>query len=288
MATNKVVLRTVEEFMTGYTPRYQPLYPLLMGNSQAYAEEVGKLNFNRLEAVGDIRARRITPKDTEIFQIGVKNSAKSFKKYFFANQYVQSALQAQEDVEGIVAQVLDEHQKQMDDLVLLGEGTSTSTMVNNGLYWSNDTNYTLESSAEILNAPDTQASFYAKLMENMADAREIPGRKAIIFYGSTVLAKLDSLLPEQAVSLRSLVEEAIDEDTSIVRLPSAATPANANGWIIVNLDQVKLHYTTLPQLKAQGVNDEKMYSWHNFLMGSVMVEVLAPNAVIRQPVTFEA
>jgi hypothetical protein len=38
--------------------------------------------------------------------------------------------------------------------------------------------------------------------------------------------------------------------------------------MIVNLDQVKLHYTALPKLKAQGVNEEKMYSWHNFIMGS--------------------
>jgi hypothetical protein len=288
MATNKVVLRTVEEFMEGYTPRYQPLYPLLMANSQAYSEEVGKVNFNRLEAVGDIRAKHITPKDTEIKQIGVKNSSKTFKKYFLANQYVQSALQSREDIEGIVAQVLDEHQKQMDEMILLGEGTAGNNVLNNGLYWSGDSNYTLESSDEIANAPDTQNEMYDLMMSNFADARELPGRKALIVYGSTALGKLDSLLPEQSVSLRQLVESAIGSDGSIVRLPSAVTPASANGWIIVNLDQVKLHYTVLPQLKAQGVNEERMYSWHNFLMGSAMLEVLSPNAVIRQPVTFEA
>jgi hypothetical protein len=71
-------------------------------------------------------------------------------------------------------------------------------------------------------------------------------------------------------------------------MPQAVTPASSHGWLIANLDQVKLHYTSLPQLKDQGVNAEKMYSWHNFLMGSCMLEVLADQAVIKQPVTIEA
>lgn len=286
MATNKVVLRTVEEFMSGYTPVYQPIYPLLMANSQAYSEEVGKLNFHRLEAVGDIRAKHLLPKDTDMRQIAVRDSTKSFKKYFLANQYIQSALQAREDVEGIVSQVLDEHQKQMDDLVLLGEGTSASTMINNGLYWSNDPNYVLNSSAELRNAPDTQNDLYDKIMEVFAQGRDLAGAKSLIVYGSTALAKLDSLIASQAVSVRGLVEEAIGGQ--IVRLPAAVTPASANGIILMNPAQVKLHYTTLPSLKDQGVNSEKMYSWHNFLMGSTMVEVLASGGIVRQPVTFEA
>lgn len=288
MGTNKVVLRTVEEFMDGYKPRYVPFYPLLLKNSQAYAEEVGKINFNRLEAVGDLRAKHLTPKDTEITQIAVKNSAKTFKKYFLAKQYVQSALQAREDVEGIVSQVLDEHQKQMDDLFLLGEGTAANNVVNNGVFWSGDTNYTLENSDELANAPDTQNEFYDLMSTNLEKAKQLPGEKAIVVYGATALSKLNSLLPEQAVSVRSLVNEILDEETRIVSLPTAVTPSNVNGWMIINLDQIKTHYTTLPELKDQGVNAEKMYSWHNFLMGSAMVEVLAPNGIIRQPVTFEA
>lgn len=286
MSTNKVVLRTVEEFMAGYVPTYQPIYPLLLGNAQAYSEEVGKLNFHRLEAVGDIRAKHITPKDTEIRQISVRDSSKTFKKYFLANQYTQSALQAREDVEGIVSQVLDEHQKQMDDLVLLGEGTSASTMINNGLFWSNDSNYVLNSSDEMHNDPDTQEELYEEIMGVWAQARDLAGSKVLIAYGSTCLSKLDSLIPEQAVSVRSLVEEAIGG--KIVRMPSAVTPASANGLIVLTQSQVKLHYTSLPALKAQGVNEEKMYSWHNFLMGSAMVEVLGYGGIVRQPVTFEA
>src|SRR4051812_26135560 len=133
MATNKVLLRTVDEFMADYTPVYQPIYPLLLGKSQAYAEEVGQVNFKRANTVGDIRAHHITPKDTEIRQIAVGESSKAFKKYFLANQFIQSLLQDQQGIEDVVAQVLDEHQKQMDELILLGEGTSNSTMFNNGL-----------------------------------------------------------------------------------------------------------------------------------------------------------
>lgn len=286
--TNKIVLRTVEEFMSGYIPRYQPIYPLLMANSQAYEESVGKINFHTLDAVGDIRAKHITPKDTEIRQVSVMDTTKTFKKYFLANQYVQSLLQSREDIEGIVAQVLDEHQKQMDDLVLLGEGTAANNVINNGLYWSGDANYVLNNSDEIANSPDTQNEMYELLMSTFASAREISGRKALIVYGSTALSKLDSLLPEQAVSVKQLVDAGIGAEASLIRLPSAVTPSSANGWIIVNLDQVKLHYVTMPSLVSQGINEEKVYSWHNFMMSSAMVEVQAPGAVIRQPVTFEA
>jgi hypothetical protein len=69
-------------------------------------------------------------------------------------------------------------------------------------------------------------------------------------------------------------------------MPAAVTPSNANGWIIANLDQAKLNYTALPSLKSQGINEESMYAWFNFMMGSMMLEVLASGAVIRQPVTF--
>ena len=67
-------------------------------------------------------------------------------------------------------------------------------------------------------------------------------------------------------------------------MPADVTPASEDGWLIANRSQVKLHYTTLPGLKAQGVNEEKMYSWHNFLMGSSMVDVMAADAIIRQPI----
>jgi len=150
--TNKVALRTVEEFMADYQPVYQPLYPLFLGKSQAWSEQVGKLDFKRLDTVGDIRNKHITPKDTEMKQINAKEASKTFKKYFLASQYVQSAFQDNQGVEDVIAQVLDENQKLQDDLFLLGEGTSASTMVNNGLFWSSDSNYVLESSIEIAKA----------------------------------------------------------------------------------------------------------------------------------------
>ena len=75
---------------------------------------------------------------------------------------------------------------------------------------------------------------------------------------------------------------------SIVLVPSDINLGNVNGWIAVNMDQIMLHYTTVPVLKGQGINEEKGHSWHNFLMGSMMVEVLALYGIVRQPVTFEA
>lgn len=288
--TNLVRLKETELFMADYTPIYQSIYALFLGKSQSYSEEVGVLDFKRVDTVGDIRAKHITPKDTEIKEIGVTDTKKTFKKYFLARRYVQSALQSSEGVEDVVAQVLDEHQKQADDLFLLGEGTSNSNMVNNGLFWSNDPNYLLEASAEVKKgtAEDHLRDMHAKIMASAAKADVVAGRKVVIVYGATACAKLDSLYANTDAVFKVKLAEALGSDYSVVKLPADVTPNATNGWIVANLDQVKLHYTTLPVLKAQGVNEEKMYAWHNFLMGSMMLEVLVKNAVIRQPVTFEA
>ncbi len=210
---------------------------------------------------------------------------KSFKKYFMANQFTISTLQDRQGAEDVTAQVLDEHQKQADDLLLLGEGTAANNVLNNGLYWSGDANYTLETSAEIASSSRLY-DYYNKVMVTAQKANQVPGRKVIMFYGTTLAPFFNSLFDTAAVSWQAALQSALGPNYSIVYMPEAVTPSSANGWIIANLDQTKLHYSLLPQLLANGVNEEKMYYWANFALGSMMLEVLAPNGVIRQPVTF--
>lgn len=286
--TNLVVLRTVDQFMNDYKPTFQPLYPLFMGKSQKYDIAVGENNFKRLEAMGDVRAKRITPKDTILEQVGATEKKKTFKKYFFANQFTVSALQTREGVEDVQAQILDEHQAQADDLFLLGEGSSNSTMQNNGLFWSSDPNYRLENSKEIAAATSGYhlPDMHTQIMVTVAIADQIAGKKVLIIYGSTACAKFDSLYANSDAPFKRVLAEVMGENWSIVKMPTKTTPSGTNGWIVANLDQVKLHYTALPSVYNQGVNDEKLYAWFNFLVGSMMLEVLVDDAIIRQPVTF--
>lgn len=287
--TNKIVLRSAEEFMNDYQPIYQPMYPLFMKNSQAYPQVVGELNFKRLSAVGDIRAKRILPKDTHIHQIQVADGKKTFKKYFNAAQFVQSKFQDQDGNESVISEVLDENQKLQDLLFLLGEGTSASTMLNNGLFWSNDINYTLENSVQVDKAstgyhlPD----MHTNIMVTIAKADQVAGEKVLVIYGTDAVAKFDSLYANSDAPFKRVLAD-VAEGWTFIKMPSDVTPSNVNGWIAVNLDQIKVNYTVLPSLISQGVNEEKMHSWHNFLLGSMMVEVKAKNGIIRQPVTFEA
>lgn len=289
MPTDKVGLRSVDEFMAGYAPIYQPIYPLFLGKSQAYSEDVGSAAMRRVNTIGDIRAKHITPKDTEIRQIAASEGSKTFKKYFLANQFQISHLQ-QDNADDVVSQVLDEHQTQMDELFLLGEGTSASTMLNNGLFWSNDPNYVLNSSAEVQKDADGNhlVDFVAKVMTNATTANRSAGRKLILFYGTTVLPKYYSIFPNGARSFRGALTEVLGTNYSVAEIPAAITPSGTNGWIICNLDQLRLHYTVLPRLQASGSNEEKMYDWYNFIMGSAMLEVLASGGVVRQPATFAA
>ncbi len=284
MTTGKVVLRSIDQFMSDYRPVYQPLYPLFLGKSQQYTDDVGKINFKRVQTVGDIRAKHLTPKDTEIRQIAINETSRTFKKYFLANQFTLSKLQNQDGVETTVASVLDEHQKQMDDLFMLGEGTNASTMINNGLFWSDDANYTLEGSTAIT-VSDRLYDFHNQVLTSTATADLVAGRKVIIFYGTDVLPLFNSLYDTAVKPWKVALGEVLGNNYSLAQMPAACTPAGESGWIVANLDQVKMHYTVLPSLKDQGSNDEKLYFWFNFLMGSCMLECLAPNAIIRQPAT---
>ncbi len=285
MTTNKIALRTVEQFMSDYTPIYQPIYPLfLSGKSQQYAQEVGKLDFRRVKAVGDIRAKHITPKDTEIRQVAVMEGKKSYKKYFLANQFTLSDFQDRQGVEEVVAQVLDEHQLHSDELLLLGEGTSNVTMLNNGLFWSDDENYTLENSVAVASSSRLY-DFHTKVITTATKANQVAGRKVIFFYGTDILPLFNALYDTAVKAWKVALGEVLGANYSFVQIPAAATPGGASGWIIANMDQCKLHYTSLPQLLNQGTNEEKMYLWFNFLQGSTMLEVLAQNGIIRQPAT---
>lgn len=287
MPTNKVELRPIEQFMSDYTPRYQPIYPLFLDNSQSYPEQTGKLDFRRVQTVGDIRAHHITPKDTEIKQVAVTDAKKSFKKYFLANQFQISQLQDQQGTEETIARVLDEHQKQADELFLFGDGTSAGSVANNGLFYSDDSNYTLENSAQVA-AVDRLFDLHAKILASATKANRTSGRKVLLMYGEDVLTQYNGLYKDAVKPFKSVLSEVLGSNYTPAELPSEITPAGVNGWIVANIDQIKTHYTVLPKLKDQGSNDEKMYNWFNFLMGSMMVEVLASNAIVHQPVTFEA
>ncbi len=290
MSSNKLVLRDVDQFMADFTPIYQPIFPLFLPNSQQYSEEVGVLNFKRLEAIGDIRSKHLTPKDTDIKQIAVKEGSKTFKKYFLAKQFTQSMLQDQSRSEDVVKQVLDEHNKHMDEILVTGEGTQNSDVVNNGLFWSGDANLVVNNSAELDTDADVNGAIglHSKVMEQAEIANAVSGRKLVIFYGSNIVPVVNGLFAASSTPVKKVLADSLGAGYGLMNLASAITPASNHGFMIVNLDQCKLHYTTLPQLKAQGTNEEKMYSWHNFIMGSCMLELLASGAIIKQPCTLEA
>lgn len=286
MATNKIGTKTTEEFMSDYVPVYQPLYPLFMAKAQQHADVVGDVNFKRATTVGDIRAKHITPKDTELKQVAVGEGKKTFKKYFLGNQYTVSHMQTQEDTESVIAEVLDENHKLADEMLMSGEGTANNNVVNNGLFFSADPNHVTNASVEI-DSTNRLLDLHAKIMVTIAVAKKLAGEKIIIFYGANMLAQLNSLHATTNVPFRKTLEDALGAGFTIAEAPENAVPAG-EGWIIVNMDRIKVHYLVIPSVDGAGSNDEKKYNWVNFIMGSFMVDVLTKGAVIRQPATFEA
>lgn len=285
--TNKIVLRSIEEFMQDYVPNYAPILPLFLGKSQAYTPEVGELVFKRIDTVGDIRSKVISPKATAMHAINATETSKKFNKYFYGSKYVQSKLQDARGYEEVLAQVLDEHNKQSDITFLTGDGTSDADVLNNGLFWSNDANYVKNSSAAIPAAGNNLPGLYSKMLSIFEDANVVSGRKLIMPYGTTVIDKVNSLFDDNSVPFLKAVSEALP-GVAITKMPREVTPAGQNGFLVINMDQIKLHYTVLPGIDNQGQNDEDGYAWTNFLMGSSMLEVLARFGIVKQPITFTA
>lgn len=281
--TNKIVLRTTDEYMGGFRPIYRPLWGLFMGNAVQYSAEVGTHTFREVKTVGDIRAKDFTPKDTELKQIAVAEGSKTFKKYFKGVQYIQSQFQDQRGVQEMIGQVLDEHNRQADDL-LLGDS------INSGIYTSADENYELKNSYEVQKDANDEhlADMYAKVVSLAQEANVNAGRKVVMFYGSTVLPKFGGLFAQAVRPFRGVLAEGLGADYSILEMPADCTPSNANGMMILNMDQIRLHWTAMPQLRNQGINEEKQYYWFNFLLGSMMADLRVDKAIIRQPLTFEA
>ncbi len=291
MPTNKIITKSVEQMMSDFVPVNTPIMPLFLNEkSQAYSQEVGELTFRRLSAVGDIRSKHITPKDTEIKQIAVMGGSKVFKKYFLASQYTSSHIQDQDSASDIVNQILDEQLLHMDSIFMTGEGTAANNVINNGLYWSADSNYTLETTTEVQKDTDSNylADLHAKMMVTAEKADQVAGRKLMLVYGSNFKPLFDSLYPTGVSAFKAMLRESLGDNFDVIKVPDASTPSGAQGWLVANLDQTRLHYTVLPTLLKSGENDEKMYSWFNFMMGSCMLDVIAKNGVIRQPATLEA
>jgi hypothetical protein len=281
--TNKIVLRTTDEYLSGFKPIYRPFWGSFLGNAIQYTEEVGLANMREIKTVGDIRVKHITPKDSELRQIAVAEGTKTFKKFFLMNQFIQSEFQDQDGVQDVINQVLDEHNKQADEM-LLGDG------VNSGLFTSTDANYLSESSKEVAKDAnnDYLSDLYKKVMGEKVLADSVDGNKLIMFYGSTILPQYNGLFLNAVRPFKAVLGEALGANYQQMEMPADVTPAGVNGFLIINLDQIRLHWTAMPRLDDQDLNAEKKYYWFNFLMGSMMVDVRAYKGIIKQPLTLAA
>jgi len=278
--TNKIVFRSVEEFMNNvYTPRYTPLMALFLDGAKQHEAAVGEAKYNQISAMGDIRNRNVGPKDTELYQIGASASGKSFKKYFLGSQFIQSELQDRDGYEDVVAEALDEHNKHNDEIFFGGDGQ------NNGLLVSSDANFTLRVSA----AATTLDALYSEIIAEALVANEIEGRKVLLYFGDTMSARFNSLFTETKAPFSAALSEAdAMAGYDFIKVPTAQLPASlaGGGFAIVNMDKIQVHYMMLPEVNNQGTNEEKNYTWTNFLQGSSMVDVKTKDAIIVQPLTF--
>lgn len=284
MSTNLIISQTSQEFLSGYTPVYSPIYPLFTQNGQQYAMQAAERTLRRAVALGDIRTKRYSPKDTEVKHFNAGAQDKVFKAYMNVVRFTHSVFQDASGVPDILSQALEEHQKAQDELLFFGDGATDGTQINNGLYFSNDANYVKESSSSL--SATNQLLLFHQAVVTEARAVSVGGPRMIMFYGDTCLAALDSLHADGGGAVVAQLEEVLGNEFSLVRSPKGLTPAGENGILVINQAQVKTHYVTEPVILDQDTDRKEMQAWANFVQGSMMVDVAAYGGIRKLPLVF--
>lgn len=280
MNTSHIGTADIEKMNDSFIPAYAPLFSLFLGKSEEYEAKEGNVTFKEVETVGDVKAKRIGPKTTELELINTRVSKKVFNKYYHGIKYTVSELQTDESFQKTINQVLDEHSKQFDEIFVTGDS------LNNGLLASTDSNYVLKSSVNVgTTLAAKQAALLAKIAEILEDMKSIAGAKTIYYYGiSDVMNSVDA----NGLPFKRILMDVLGEEVEIVKIPTEALGSFAalKGFAVVCQDQVTLNYTALPQVKASDMNQEGGYRWARFLSGSSMLEIDAKGAVQHQPVAY--
>lgn len=280
MNTGHIGTLDIEKMNESFIPAYAPLFSLFLGKSEEYEAKEGNVSFKEVETVGDVKAKRISPKTTELELINTRISKKTFNKYYHGIKYTVSELQSDESFQKTVNQVLDEHSKQFDEIFVTGDS------LNNGLLVSTDSNYVLKASVNVgTTLAAKQSALLAKIAEILEDMKSIAGSKTLYYYGiSDVINSVDT----NGLPFKRILMDVLGEEVEIVKIPTESLGAFATlkGFAIVCHDQVNFNYTALPYVKATDINEEGGYRWARFLSGSSMLDVEAKGAVQHQPVAY--
>lgn len=284
-------LRTKEEYIEGSSISYIPSI-LAIPNKSLFALDVNKINFKEFKIEKDsVNPSFLTPEMTEIAVAKASSQIHSFIPYgkgikFRKDQLQNSGL----NVQGMHNDIIRELSIQFDRLALTGDGT------NNGLITSTDSNYITQTSAEI---PAISGDGFNRILK----AREIAvdlnlkvndltasSSLTIYFYGEALIKFLGQITANQETDVRSHIQRAFaGKSVNFVEISALALPSSlalGNGIVVVSNDLTELQHAGLPDLTAQGVNDEDDYYWARYFFGSSQIRPTRSGAVIKQPITF--
>lgn len=279
-ATNKPILRTAEEFAEGYSPVYPAIYPAFMSGSHSklYPRIEGTQTIKGVEAIGDMVAKKYSSKDTLIHQLHGKSKVFAFDSNFYLAEYKTSITQSTEGDAALVQEFIDNQNVVLDQLLLYGDES------NQGLYTNNSSDYVTESAISSLSSTDPNAFFQA-IMASAEEADKLSGAKVLMLYGAKT-RKLwrAGLFSTGQASIQENLMRALGSEYTPMLMPAQTSPANQEGWLIINLNKVTVHNHGAPWLES-GEDLPRRVRYTHFLVGSVGVELKQYGAILKQAVT---
>ncbi|MDR3243814.1 MAG: hypothetical protein LBT79_03600 [Elusimicrobiota bacterium] len=294
MATDKIYKdEDIIEANGLYEPQYHPFF-LLLKEGKVYDEKIGNITFKRRGLVGDKKAASIIAQDTEIKHVSVGEKApKRYMKMVRGSEYAVSGLQDNGDASSVDAEVLDAFNKQLDFEIFAGEGTDNASVKNNGIFFSQDSNFIDKGDVKPFPSDVDGAKLFVKNLAIESADNSGGGLKRIVLLGSRLPGIFDKLVPGTSDNLASVINKNTlsgQPPIEILVVPREINEAigNIDAILCIDYENVVLNRGLLPQIWKKGFDDRANENWTQYLYNSAMVDVVKKAALIKQLVSIAA
>ena len=296
MATDKIYTpEDIIEINRNYTPMYNPFY-LLLKEGKVYNEKPGKVVFKDRGLQGDKKAAEVLAQDTEIKSLSVGEKApKEYLKFPKGAEYAVSDLQDNSDAQSVDNEVLDEFQKQLDGEIFTGEGTSNTTVKNNGIFFSKDPNFVEKAVVSFPTSFSERKAFIKSLAKESANGAggglkriALLGSKLPAIFGDVIGAGNDTfaeLLLRARLAGEPPLEIMVVPNEINLKLKELSSGTEVDGIIVMDYENVLLNHGLLPQVFDKGYEKRGKLTWTQYFYNSAMVDIIKKAALIKQLVT---
>lgn len=280
-----------------YKPQYLPIFAYFTKREQHNLEK-GIDSQVEVKLVLDdnnmITPKSISPHQTDNKAIYTNTTKKSFNKNFYSLTHKISNYQNKSHLNSITQQILDKMTLFLDILFFNGEYDSNQSLLNNGLWNSNDNDDFITETSTSLSSSFTINDIKTKLDALVFKSESIlgNGRKTIYLVGDLASYMGKFIGNDKSTTFIQAITEAYRADGRFINLEvvnynisSKLANNNNSGVLIVSNDNITTHYCIEPELYKIYENYDTDDVSYKFRCSSMSPFCDIKGAIIKQIIT---